>query len=78
MYIILFFIDVKLWWSFSCREQDDGSRIVYYVHEYDPLLDSSNMTFDDYVQMATDIQVSRLCHSNPNETVDDALITAKR
>jgi len=30
------------------------------VLEYDPLLDSSNMTYDDYVHLANDIYVSHL------------------
>ncbi|ELU00499.1 hypothetical protein CAPTEDRAFT_186426 [Capitella teleta] len=36
--------------------QKDGKRIVYCVFEYEPLLDSSNMTYDDYARLATDIQ----------------------
>jgi len=40
------------------RVAKDRRWILYRVLEYDPLLDSSNMTFDDYVHLATDISVS--------------------
>lgn len=33
-------------------------RIIYSVHEYEPLLDSSNMTFQDWLQIVDDIWVS--------------------
>ena len=42
---------------FICRRQRDGKRIVYTVTEYDPLLDSSNMTYEDYARLASDIEV---------------------
>lgn len=42
----------------GCRKQKDGRRIMYSVCEYEPLLDSSNMTYDDYARLATDIEVS--------------------
>lgn len=32
-------------------------RIIYTITEYEPLLDSSNMTFSDWVKIAQDIQV---------------------
>lgn len=32
-------------------------RIIYTITEYEPLLDSSNMTFHDWVKIAQDIQV---------------------
>lgn len=32
-------------------------RIIYTITEYDPLLDSSNMTFSDWMKIAQDIQV---------------------
>lgn len=32
--------------------------IAYYIKEYDPLLDSTNMTFDNYIHIALDIKVS--------------------
>lgn len=38
---------------------DDTSetrQVIYYVHEYEPLLDSSNMSMDDYVRIAEDIK----------------------
>ncbi|ELU00495.1 hypothetical protein CAPTEDRAFT_167074 [Capitella teleta] len=38
--------------------QKNGSRIIYSVSEYDPLLDSSNMTYADYALLATDIEKS--------------------
>ncbi|CAJ0581887.1 unnamed protein product, partial [Mesorhabditis spiculigera] len=33
-------------------------RIVYWIVEYDPLLDSCNMTFDDWIRIAGDIKKS--------------------
>ncbi|KAH7730834.1 Protein C27A7.5 d [Aphelenchoides avenae] len=33
-------------------------RIVYWVVEYEPLLDSSDMTFDDWIRIAKDIRKS--------------------
>uniref|UniRef100_A0A913HGA6 asparaginase n=1 Tax=Strongyloides stercoralis TaxID=6248 RepID=A0A913HGA6_STRER len=33
-------------------------RIVYWVVEYEPLLDSSDMTFDDWIRIAKDIKKS--------------------
>lgn len=37
---------------------DGMERIVYTVTEYDPILDSSNMTMDDWSIIASDILVS--------------------
>ncbi|KAK3876337.1 hypothetical protein Pcinc_018876 [Petrolisthes cinctipes] len=37
----------------ECRE---ARRVVYWVYEYDPLLDSSNMTMDDWIRIAKDIR----------------------
>lgn len=34
----------------------DHKRVVYQIYEYDPLLDSSNMTMDDWIQIAKDIK----------------------
>ncbi|KJH50139.1 L-asparaginase, type I [Dictyocaulus viviparus] len=31
-------------------------RVVYWIVEYDPLLDSCDMTFDDWIRIATDIR----------------------
>ncbi|CAJ0929384.1 unnamed protein product, partial [Mesorhabditis belari] len=31
-------------------------RVVYWIVEYDPLLDSCDMTFDDWIRIATDIK----------------------
>ncbi|KAI1712386.1 ankyrin repeats (3 copies) domain-containing protein [Ditylenchus destructor] len=33
-------------------------RVVYWLVEYEPLLDSSDMTFDDWIRIARDIQKS--------------------
>ena len=35
----------------------EKKRIVYTIYEYDPLLDSSNMTMDDWVSIAKDVKV---------------------
>ncbi|KAJ3116913.1 hypothetical protein HK100_000933 [Physocladia obscura] len=35
-----------------------GKRVKYSVLEYDPLMDSSNMTMKDWVKIATDIEVN--------------------
>lgn len=37
--------------------QDEPRRIIYTIIEYDPLLDSSNMSIKDWVQIAEDIKV---------------------
>lgn len=37
--------------------QDESRRIIYTIIEYDPLLDSSNMSIKDWVQIAEDIKV---------------------
>ncbi|XP_076045663.1 L-asparaginase-like [Oratosquilla oratoria] len=37
----------------DCREK---RRVLYWVYEYDPLLDSSNMTMDDWIRIARDIR----------------------
>jgi L-asparaginase/Glu-tRNA(Gln) amidotransferase subunit D len=29
----------------------DLKRVIYTIYEYDPLLDSSNMTMDDWIQV---------------------------
>ncbi|KAK6108788.1 L-asparaginase [Brugia pahangi] len=36
--------------------QHSKKRLVYWVVEYDPLLDSSDMTFDDWIKIGKDIQ----------------------
>ena len=38
----------------DCREKN---KVIYWVYEYNPLLDSSDMTMDDWVRIAEDIQV---------------------
>lgn len=40
--------------------QDESRRIIYKIIEYDPLLDSSNMSIKDWVQIANDIKVRNL------------------
>lgn len=37
--------------------EGEHRRIIYTISEYDPLLDSSNMTFQDWVKIAQDIKV---------------------
>lgn len=32
-------------------------RILYTIYEYEPLLDSSNMTMDDWINIAKDLRV---------------------
>ncbi|KAM3716866.1 L-asparaginase [Dirofilaria immitis] len=36
--------------------QHSKKRVVYWMIEYDPLLDSSDMTFDDWIHIGKDIQ----------------------
>lgn len=38
--------------------QGESRRIIYKIIEYDPLLDSSDMSIKDWVQIANDIKVS--------------------
>uniref|UniRef100_A0A673CF02 asparaginase n=1 Tax=Sphaeramia orbicularis TaxID=375764 RepID=A0A673CF02_9TELE len=40
----------------SCRLSENSKRIVYTVLEYSPLLDSSNMTTDDWGKIGKDIE----------------------
>lgn len=35
-------------------------RVVYSITEYDPILDSSNMTIQDWIRIAEDIKVLNL------------------
>lgn len=35
----------------------DSKRILYTIYEYEPLLDSSNMTMDDWIHIAKDLRV---------------------
>lgn len=37
----------------DCKEK---RRVAYWVYEYEPLLDSSNMTMDDWIRIAKDIR----------------------
>lgn len=34
----------------------DTNRVTYTIYEYDPLLDSTNMTMDDWIRIAQDIK----------------------
>ena len=34
-----------------------SKRILYTIYEYEPLLDSSNMTMDDWINIAKDLRV---------------------
>jgi len=43
---------------FFCRLANEEC-IAYYIKEYVPLLDSTNMTFDNYIHIALDIKVIR-------------------
>ncbi|XP_042142616.1 L-asparaginase-like [Ixodes scapularis] len=36
----------------------DPKRVVYFIYEYDPLLDSSNATMDDWICIAQDIELN--------------------
>lgn len=38
--------------------EGEHRRILYTITEYEPLLDSSNMTFQDWMKIAQDIKVS--------------------
>ena len=38
----------------------DKKRILYTIYEYEPLLDSSNMTMDDWINIAKDLRVNHL------------------
>lgn len=38
--------------------QGESRRIIYKIIEYDPLLDSSDMSIKHWVQIASDIKVS--------------------
>lgn len=44
---------------FFSRMTKDNKRIIYTVLEYNPLLDSSNMTTDDWGRIGKDIEVLR-------------------
>lgn len=37
---------------------EEHYRVMYTIYEYDPLLDSSDMTMDDWIQIAKDIKVN--------------------
>ena len=35
----------------------DLRRVIYTIYEYDPLLDSSNMTMDDWIQVGNELEL---------------------
>lgn len=43
----------------------DSKRILYTIYEYEPLLDSSNMTMDDWINIAKDLRVGFLFINPP-------------
>lgn len=45
--------------TFSSRLSKGNKRIVYTIEEYSPLLDSSNMTTEDWGRIGKDIEVLR-------------------
>lgn len=49
---------------FFSRMTKDNKRIIYTVLEYNPLLDSSNMTTEDWGRIGKDIEVPKH-HSYP-------------
>lgn len=40
------------------RDKKQATRVVYTIHEYTPLIDSSNMAVSDYRKIAADIQAA--------------------
>ena len=42
----------------DCSLSKEGKRVIYQVCEYEPLLDSCNMTMTDWARLAFDIDVS--------------------
>lgn len=40
--------------------QGEQNRVLYQITEYNPLLDSSNMTMHDWARIARDIHVSSI------------------
>lgn len=49
----------------------ESRRIIYTIIEYDPLLDSSNMSIKEWIQIAEDIKVfksTQSVHMSMNET----------
>ena len=45
-----------LWVPLVLPQVPDHRRVVYQIYEYDPLLDSSNMTMDDWIHIAKTIE----------------------
>lgn len=48
------------------KVQGEDRRVVYTITEYDPLLDSSNMTNQEWVRIAEDIKVSGIVFILPS------------
>lgn len=44
-------------WNFPLSVSKNKKRIAYSIKEYNPLLDSSNMTTDDWATIGKDIEV---------------------
>ena len=55
MFILFPYID--------CSLSKEGKRVIYQVCEYEPLLDSCNMTMTDWARLAFDIDVSPILKS---------------
>ncbi len=62
VYVMIVFVymttDTHRFALLSSRLSKHNKRIIYTVLEYDPLLDSSNMTTDDWGKIGVDIEVS--------------------
>ena len=50
--------ELSFYLFFSSFSLTNDEVIAYYIKEYDPLLDSTNMTFDNYIHIALDIKVN--------------------
>uniref|UniRef100_A0A0N5AVI6 asparaginase n=1 Tax=Syphacia muris TaxID=451379 RepID=A0A0N5AVI6_9BILA len=55
-YIEMFYGDAQVKPFCLPKIRDIEKRVVYWVLEYEPLLDSSDMTFDDWIRIGTDIR----------------------
>ena len=44
---------------FVCSLSKQGQHVIYSILEYDPILDSANMTMTDWARLAKDIKVNR-------------------
>lgn len=57
-YVDEFYGDVKVQPYCLPPVRNTKKRVVYWLVEYDPLLDSSDMTFDDWIRIAKDVRKS--------------------